>query len=141
EPAFVVNSACGRIVDVNPAACDALATPREQLIGRPWSRTAGHFREKTVADVDGRWFVAVARRPDISPIRNTGVPCDFLTGLSTRESLLARVASDSNDQLSARLAVLFIDLDGFKQVNDTYGHTIGDQVLQAIAARLIASVR
>ena len=40
-----------------------------------------------------------------------------------------------------RLAVMFIDLDDFKNVNDTYGHDVGDRVLQVVAQRLRASVR
>ena len=40
-----------------------------------------------------------------------------------------------------RLAVLFVDIDQFKKINDTHGHLIGDEVLQLVARRLEASVR
>ncbi|MET0344044.1 MAG: diguanylate cyclase, partial [Polyangiales bacterium] len=68
---------------------------------------------------------------------------DALTGLANREEL--RRALDRS-LISARrgerkLAVVFLDLDRFKQVNDTLGHEAGDQVLQAVATRLRAVVR
>jgi diguanylate cyclase (GGDEF)-like protein/PAS domain S-box-containing protein len=57
---------------------------------------------------------------------------DALTGLANRV-LLHRRAQEST---AGEVSMLLIDLDGFKQVNDEYGHHAGDQVLQAVAERL-----
>ncbi len=69
---------------------------------------------------------------------------DQLTGLPNRTLLLDRLALAG--QRAARhadkeYAVLFIDLDGFKAVNDTYGHDAGDAVLVEVARRLTSVVR
>ncbi|MFM7063066.1 MAG: diguanylate cyclase domain-containing protein, partial [Actinomycetes bacterium] len=62
---------------------------------------------------------------------------DSLTGLVNRASLLERVhAAVRRADPTASLALVFIDLDGFKQVNDELGHNAGDQILVATAARL-----
>jgi diguanylate cyclase (GGDEF)-like protein len=65
---------------------------------------------------------------------------DPLTGLGNRrafERLLApELARDTPDS-----AVLFVDLDGFKAINDTWGHDAGDEVLKAVAERLRATAR
>ena len=68
---------------------------------------------------------------------------DPLTGLPNRKLLSDRLeqAVLSARRRKARLAVLFIDLDGFKSVNDTYGHDIGDRLLIEMALRLREVVR
>lgn len=68
---------------------------------------------------------------------------DSLTGLPDRGFLLERMSSLMHgDRLADReFAVLFVDLNGFKQINDRHGHLAGDEVLQAVAQRLEGSVR
>jgi diguanylate cyclase (GGDEF)-like protein/PAS domain S-box-containing protein len=68
---------------------------------------------------------------------------DALTGLPNRRLFRDRltVALAHARRLKHPLAVMFLDLDRFKVVNDTLGHSIGDELLKAIAARLQASLR
>ncbi len=68
---------------------------------------------------------------------------DVLTGLPNRALISDRIeqllARNRRDGTSA--AALFVDLDGFKNVNDTLGHAVGDQLLQAVAARITTTLR
>jgi diguanylate cyclase (GGDEF)-like protein/PAS domain S-box-containing protein len=67
---------------------------------------------------------------------------DPLTGLGNRTLLQSRLqVATSRRGLDNDVAVLLVDLDGFKQVNDTWGHAIGDQVLQIVASRLRSLAR
>lgn len=68
---------------------------------------------------------------------------DVLTGLPNRELLLDRIQQEiyKADRAHNTLAVLFIDLDRFKQINDSLGHAAGDKVLGVAATRLKEAVR
>lgn len=63
---------------------------------------------------------------------------DPLTGVANRNVVKRRLQNLQAD--SDRRVALLIDLDGFKQVNDSYGHTIGDRLLEVVARRLTAEV-
>ncbi|KAB2925698.1 MAG: EAL domain-containing protein [Dechloromonas sp.] len=68
---------------------------------------------------------------------------DPLTGLANRRCFIERLEQSLRESAEEdyRLAILFVDLDQFKQVNDSLGHGIGDELLVAVAARLSEQVR
>jgi len=68
---------------------------------------------------------------------------DPLTQIANRSLFLETVGTSLSQLAASRrpIAVMFIDLDGFKEINDNFGHAVGDRVLSAVAARLRVQVR
>ncbi|TXI47185.1 PAS domain S-box protein [Methylophilus sp.] len=68
---------------------------------------------------------------------------DALTGLPNRRKLeeILPIAVQRAKSNQTALSILFVDLDGFKSVNDTYGHTVGDMLLREVANRIDKSTR
>lgn len=68
---------------------------------------------------------------------------DPLTGLPNRRLLFDRLSAGlaRSARQKGQVAVLFIDIDGFKVVNDRYGHDVGDELLQSVTARIQHTVR
>ncbi|MGB9151353.1 MAG: GGDEF domain-containing protein [Burkholderiales bacterium] len=68
---------------------------------------------------------------------------DELTGLPNRRLLLDRLqqAIAQSERQQKKVALLLLDLDGFKSINDGYGHQAGDRLLQQVAERLAACIR
>lgn len=96
---------------------------------------------------DGQYFVGILRditdRKVIEDKIRLMAHYDHLTGLPNRSLLFDRlqlVLAQANRH-KQKVAALFLDLDGFKSVNDTYGHDVGDLLLQEVARRLLNCVR
>ena len=68
---------------------------------------------------------------------------DPLTGLPNRRLLEDRIATTLQhaSRNHHKAAIMYLDLDGFKTINDTYGHVYGDEVLKTVAQRLLANSR
>jgi diguanylate cyclase (GGDEF)-like protein/PAS domain S-box-containing protein len=68
---------------------------------------------------------------------------DFLTDLPNRLLLDDRInqAISFAARYNKQLSVMFVDLDHFKKINDTFGHAVGDKLLQSVAGRIVACVR
>jgi diguanylate cyclase (GGDEF)-like protein len=129
----------------------AMATPvhREgEVVG---SLTVSSFSaDRKYSDVDKESLLAFAEHASLALTDSAMVEDAFhrafhdsLTGLANRVLFQDRLAHalDVGRRRHAPAAVLFIDIDGFKRVNDSLGHAAGDALLTAVAARLRACVR
>ncbi|MGN6528551.1 MAG: diguanylate cyclase domain-containing protein [Burkholderiaceae bacterium] len=102
----------------------------------------------TATRVDGRWELTAFGR-DVSERRHLEARLrelalsDGLTGLANRRAFMEALekAVARAQRLGHRMALLFLDLDDFKQINDEHGHHVGDLALQAFARRIEQCVR
>ncbi|WP_313951885.1 diguanylate cyclase domain-containing protein [Accumulibacter sp.] len=93
----------------------------------------------------------VTRRDEIGDLAKsfrtmqTQLLSDRLTGLANREAFLRRVderlAQQDGHPEPRPFAILFIDLNDFKHINDSFGHDVGDKVLQEMAQRMLSGLR
>jgi diguanylate cyclase (GGDEF)-like protein len=101
---------------------------------------------QTLADVAAAYLINAQARSDLrdaSEQSRSDALHDALTGLPNRLLMIERLehAFQRERRSNTTSAVFFIDLDRFKQVNDTYGHQTGDELLVAVARRLTAILR
>ena len=90
-----------------------------------------------------RLYVEIQTRKSLEKKMKHMATHDELTGLANRVLLKDRIntAINFHQRQSLKIALLFIDLDGFKDINDTYGHDVGDELLKRVADRLSQCVR
>jgi diguanylate cyclase (GGDEF)-like protein len=102
-------------------------------------RSSSHDVARAVAGAVARLLLRTDEEPE--PIRDGAI--DPLTELPSRTSTLRHLDNvlAAAQRGGGRVGVLFIDLDGFKAINDTFGHAVGDQTLIEAARRMKESVR
>ena len=104
---------------------------------------------RSVLDAAGRFMhfegsvVDITERKHYEALLEYHANYDVLTGLANRQRLQDRLrqALISAERYGHQVAVAFIDLDQFKSINDSLGHSVGDRLLQAISQRLKSCVR
>ncbi|HEY3739225.1 MAG TPA: diguanylate cyclase [Bryobacteraceae bacterium] len=123
----------------------ALAVPLEGLHGLMGVLTLYHAEKDAFSKDHLRILMAISSKVALS-IENAikfrqaedSATCDYLTGLPNARSMFLHLESEISraQRGDERLAILVCDLDGFKQVNDRFGHIEGNRVLRSVAAGL-----
>ncbi|MBB6484028.1 EAL domain-containing protein [Rhizobium lusitanum] len=110
------------------------------FIGAEWDVTADILLNR---ELTSQKAIAEARAVALEQSRTRieyAADHDYLTGLPNRRYLDRRLAELRRDAVIETLAVLHIDIDGFKEINDKWGHAAGDATLQSAAARISAAI-
>jgi diguanylate cyclase len=117
-----------------------LSTEVDSVISE--TRETGHVQRDMKAQLDQMSSEMEAMRAELAQIKEQSLK-DMLTGIANRnafdrslDELLVRANEDRS-----RFSLLLLDIDHFKQVNDTYGHLVGDKILRFVAATIKRCVK
>lgn len=114
----------------------ALASRMAEVTGAFADGYARALRDRAVAETDSlRRAELDAERVVSSRLRHQATH-DPLTGLPNRAAVFARLSAALSAGPGARVGLCYLDLDGFKGVNDSFGHAAGDQLLTVVAERI-----
>lgn len=118
---------------------EALASGVDDYIAKPFSRKSLIAKLRVGARIASYSKCMEKKRKELESYARI----DMLTGLYNRKAGEERLLEmyEEHRRKKRPLGIMFADLDGFKQVNDTYGHETGDEVLRSTAAFLKNSVR
>jgi diguanylate cyclase len=125
------------------AVVSDLTVLRRALALREREARAAHNVIRRLKETNARLTADIARLERREEQARAFAYLDELTGLPNRRLLQDRLrqAIAQCARQDQQLALLFIDLDGFKRVNDTLGHAIGDALLKRVADRIASSIR
>jgi diguanylate cyclase (GGDEF)-like protein len=126
--AMVVPPICGALILL-------LLVIRLALVAR-----VAEARTEELADRSASLARAVAEQDELQRELAYRALHDPLTGMANRYVLTDRMDRLSENPSSRGQALMMLDLDGFKDINDTFGHPVGDQVLVDVAQRLVSAV-
>ncbi len=135
----LVAEARGPLLEELDAVVGAFQRDVEADLGLMWLVSVG-LMVGTLATVAIEWrvvFRPLTRRLGLTTEQLELADTDVVTGLWSRRRFLAELRSLLEEHPGPTLWVLYCDLDGFKGVNDTYGHDAGDEVLRSFAERLV----
>ena len=122
-----------------PSKIEGLARGARDALLQPFDADELRERVRSLLEMRLMYEDAIHQAEELAPL----AMLDPLTGLANRRLFADRVhtAMATARRNRRTVAIVYLDLDGFKDINDRHGHYVGDAVLQAVAMRLCAVVR